>query len=48
VQALCTNRDLVLHMPAGLGQSDFSLNIAGTSDQRPDRQRPEPSLLGDC
>jgi len=28
VQALCTNRDLVLHMPAGLGQSDFSLNIA--------------------
>ncbi len=28
LQALCTNRDLVLHMPAGLGQSDFSLNIA--------------------
>ena len=28
VQALCTNRDLVLHMPIGLGQSDFSLNIA--------------------
>lgn len=28
VQALCTNRDLVLHMPVGLGQSDFSLNIA--------------------
>jgi type VI secretion system protein ImpG len=28
VQALCTNRDLVLHMPTGLGQSDFSLNIA--------------------
>jgi len=28
VQALCTNRDLVLQMPIGLGQSDFSLNIA--------------------
>jgi len=28
IQALCTNRDLVLHMPMGLGQSDFSLSIA--------------------
>jgi type VI secretion system protein ImpG len=28
MQALCTNRDLVLLMPMGLGQSDFSLNIA--------------------
>jgi type VI secretion system protein ImpG len=28
MQALCTNRDLVLQMPMGLGQSDFSLNIA--------------------
>lgn len=28
VKALCTNRDLVLHMPVGLGASDFSLNIA--------------------
>lgn len=28
IQALCTNRDLVLQMPMGLGQSDFSLNIA--------------------
>jgi type VI secretion system protein ImpG len=28
MQALCTNRDLVLQMPVGLGQSDFSLNIA--------------------
>ncbi|MGH9410162.1 MAG: type VI secretion system baseplate subunit TssF [Vicinamibacterales bacterium] len=28
IQALCTNRDLVLQMPIGLGQSDFSLNIA--------------------
>lgn len=28
LQALCTNRDLVLQMPVGLGQTDFSLNIA--------------------
>jgi type VI secretion system protein ImpG len=28
MQALCTNRDLPLQMPMGLGQSDFSLNIA--------------------
>jgi type VI secretion system protein ImpG len=28
IQALCTNRDLVLQMPIGLGQSDFTLNIA--------------------
>ena len=28
IQALCTNRDLVLQMPRGLGQSDFTLSIA--------------------
>jgi len=28
MQALCTNRDLVLQMPMGLGQTDFSLSIA--------------------
>lgn len=28
IEALCTNRDLVLQMPMGLGQTDFSLNIA--------------------
>jgi type VI secretion system protein ImpG len=28
IQALCTNRDLVLQMTVGLGQSDFSLDIA--------------------
>jgi type VI secretion system protein ImpG len=28
MQALCTNRDLPLQMPVGLGRSDFSLNIA--------------------
>jgi type VI secretion system protein ImpG len=28
IQALCTNRDLVLQMPIGLGQTDFSLNIS--------------------
>jgi type VI secretion system protein ImpG len=28
IQAQCTNRDLVLQMPIGLGQTDFSLNVA--------------------
>jgi type VI secretion system protein ImpG len=28
IQALCTNRDLVLQMTMGLGPTDFSLNIA--------------------
>jgi type VI secretion system protein ImpG len=28
VRALCTNRDLALQIPLGLGQTDFSLNIA--------------------
>ncbi|MEO6236189.1 MAG: type VI secretion system baseplate subunit TssF [Vicinamibacterales bacterium] len=28
VRALCTNRDLALQMPLGLGETDFSLNIA--------------------
>ncbi len=28
MQALCTNRDLPLQMPVGLGKSDFSLNVA--------------------
>lgn len=28
VQALCTNRDLVLQMPMGIGRSDFSLDVA--------------------
>lgn len=28
VQTLCTNRDLVLQMPIGLGASDFTLDIA--------------------
>jgi type VI secretion system protein ImpG len=28
VQALCTNRDLSLHMPTGVGRSDFSLDVA--------------------
>jgi type VI secretion system protein ImpG len=28
VQALCTNRDLALQMPIGLGNSDFTLDIA--------------------
>lgn len=28
LRALCTNRDLVLQMPIGLGQTDFSLSVA--------------------
>jgi type VI secretion system protein ImpG len=28
IQTLCTNRDLVLQMPVGIGKSDFSLDIA--------------------
>ena len=28
IQAMCTNRDLPLHLPMGVGKSDFSLDIA--------------------
>jgi type VI secretion system protein ImpG len=28
IQAMCTNRDLVLLMPVGIGKSDFSLDVA--------------------
>jgi type VI secretion system protein ImpG len=28
IQAMCTNRDLVLQMPVGIGKSDFSLDVA--------------------
>jgi type VI secretion system protein ImpG len=28
IQAMCTNRDLVLHMPVGIGKTDFSLDVA--------------------
>ena len=28
IQALCTNRDLVLHMPIGIGKSDLALDVA--------------------
>ena len=46
IQALCTNRDLVLQMPMGLGESDFSLDIAApVTSVRRDR-RPEPAVLG--
>jgi len=27
IQTLCTNRDLVLHMPVGIGKSDFALDV---------------------
>jgi len=29
VRTLCTNRDLVLHMPVGIGASDLTLELAG-------------------
>jgi type VI secretion system protein ImpG len=28
IQTLCTNRDLVLHLPVGIGKSDFTLDVA--------------------
>jgi len=28
IQTLCTNRDLVLHMPVGIARSDFTLDVA--------------------
>ena len=28
IQALCTNRDLVLQMPVGIGKTDFALDVA--------------------
>jgi type VI secretion system protein ImpG len=28
IQALCTNRDLVLHMPIGIAKSDLTLDVA--------------------
>ena len=28
MQTLCTNRDLVLHMPVGIGKSDFTLDVS--------------------
>jgi len=28
IQTLCTNRDLVLHMPVGIGKTDFTLDVA--------------------
>jgi len=28
IQTMCTNRDLVLHMPVGIGKSDFALDVA--------------------
>ena len=35
IQALCTNRDLPLQMPIGLGQTDFTLDIARAGRERP-------------
>jgi type VI secretion system protein ImpG len=33
IQTLCTNRDLVLQMPVGLGRSDFTLDAAAPVDR---------------
>ena len=44
IQTLCTNRDLVLQMPIGVGTSDLSLDVAAPVDEHPRRERPEPSV----
>ena len=44
IQTLCTNRDLVLQMPIGLGQSDLSLDVAAPVAEHPRDQRAEPSV----
>ncbi|CAN5907421.1 type VI secretion system baseplate subunit TssF [soil metagenome] len=33
VRAICSNRDLPLHMPIGLGRSDFTLDISAPVDE---------------
>ena len=43
VQTLCTNRDLVLQMPMGLGATDFTLNIAAPVTANPRDQRSQPA-----
>ena len=35
IQALCTNRDLVLQMPIGIGTSDLSLDVAAPLAEHP-------------
>ena len=42
VQALCTNRDLVLQMPMGLGATDFTLDIAAPVTEIRVLGRPSP------
>ena len=44
IQALCTNRDLVLQMPIGVGTSDLSLDVAAPVDEHPRDQRSQPSV----
>jgi len=42
VQALCTNRDLVLQLPIGLGTTDFTLDIAAPVTEIRVLGRPSP------
>jgi type VI secretion system protein ImpG len=42
VEALCTNRDLVLQMPTGLGSTDFTLDIAAPVTSIRVQGRPSP------
>ena len=42
IQALCTNRDLVLQMPTGLGDTDFTLDIAAPVNAIRVLGRPSP------
>ena len=44
MQALCTNRDLVLQMPVGIGTTDLSLDVAAPVASVRVRERSEPSV----
>ena len=47
MQALCTNRDLVLQMPIGLGAERLLAEHRRAGDQRSRDQRSQPAVLGD-
>ena len=44
IQTLCTNRDLALQMPVGIGKTDFTLDVAAPVDAHPRGQRAEPAV----
>jgi len=49
IETLCTNRDLVLHMPVGIAKSDFALDVAAPVVRIrvvAGPSRPIPSLAG--